>query len=126
MRDVLRKLKMHSIASQIGGFVTVLILQVTFIVVFGIFVRYDDGLLPANNNNNQSFGSNGLENQHTASYPRTYFDYVYSLLKHDQRIFFSDVIKLKVPISVQKKKKMNGQCECVKTLKATISLIFVG
>lgn len=37
---------MHTSGAEVSGFICVLIVQVTFIVVYGIFVRYDDALLP--------------------------------------------------------------------------------
>lgn len=37
---------MHSIGAELSGFLFLLIVQITFIVLFCIFVRYDDALLP--------------------------------------------------------------------------------
>lgn len=65
-----RKDKMHSLGSQVSGFIGILILQVIFIIVFGIFVRYDDGLLPRDNV--VEVQSSERENEQTASYPRKY------------------------------------------------------
>lgn len=37
---------MNTIGSKLGGFILLLLFQLIFIVVYGIFVRYDDRLLP--------------------------------------------------------------------------------
>lgn len=37
---------MHTPGAEISGFICVLLIQITFIIVYGIYVRYDDALLP--------------------------------------------------------------------------------
>lgn len=42
--------KMNTVGSKLGGYILLLLIQATFIVVYGIFVRYDDRLLPVYKN----------------------------------------------------------------------------
>lgn len=41
---------MNTVGSKLGGYILLLLIQATFIVVYGIFVRYDDRLLPVYKN----------------------------------------------------------------------------
>lgn len=66
---------MNTPGAEVSGFITILLVQLAFLVVFGIFVRYDTGLLPTD-----PFASpsqiQSIEEQHRVSYPRKYHDFV--------------------------------------------------
>lgn len=59
---------MKNIGSQLGGYSFLLLIQFTFIVVYGIFVRYDDKLLPQQRTNVTELEVVKME--HVPSYPR--------------------------------------------------------
>lgn len=62
---------MHSIGSELSGFLFLLIVQIIFIILFCIFVRYDDALLP--DNADATIEQKALiEEQRRFSYPRKY------------------------------------------------------
>lgn len=63
---------MHTPGAEVSGFICVLIVQVTFIVIYGIFVRYDDALLPDNVDANADYLA-GVERERRVSYPRKFF-----------------------------------------------------
>lgn len=63
---------MHTPGSKISGFICVLIVQVIFIVVYGIFVRYDDALLPDTIDANAD-NLAPIESKRAVSYPRKFF-----------------------------------------------------
>lgn len=62
---------MHTAGSEVSGFICVLIVQVTFIVIYGIFVRYDDALLPDPVNATAEVIA-AIERERMVSYPRKY------------------------------------------------------
>lgn len=37
---------MHTLKTETSGFMVVMLIQLTFVLVFGLFVRYDEALLP--------------------------------------------------------------------------------
>lgn len=57
-----------------GGFIGILIVQVTILILFGIFVRYDFEMLPIDvkSDNFTADELAAIEQQHRASYPRKY------------------------------------------------------
>lgn len=60
---------MHTPGAEVSGFICVLIIQMTFIVLFGIFVRYDDALLPDTVDANADV-LEAIERERGVSYPR--------------------------------------------------------
>lgn len=63
---------MHTPGAEVSGFICVLIIQVTFIVVYGIFVRYDDALLP-DSVDASAYDLAAIERERAYSYPRKLF-----------------------------------------------------
>lgn len=63
---------MHTPGAEVSGFICVLIIQVIFIVVYGIFVRYDDALLP-DSVDASGYDLAAIERARAYSYPRTFF-----------------------------------------------------
>lgn len=59
---------MKTVGSQLGGYMLLLLIQCIFIVVYGIFVRYDDRLLPKFRTNATEIELPKME--HVPSYPR--------------------------------------------------------
>lgn len=62
---------MHTPGAQVSGFICVLIIQLTFIVVYGIFVRYDDALLP-HDIDIRADDLAAIERKQAVSYPRKF------------------------------------------------------
>lgn len=65
---------MHTPGAEVSGFIGILIVQVTILIVYGIFVRYDYEMLPNGGKNDnttydESFERN-IAREHRASYPR--------------------------------------------------------
>lgn len=63
---------MHTAGAEVSGFISILIVQVTILIIFGIFVRYDYEMLPKNDNAT-SEEILAIEKQHRVSYPRKCF-----------------------------------------------------
>lgn len=63
---------MHPPGAEVSGFIGILIVQLTILIIFGIFVRYDYEMLPvdAKNENITSEVASSIQQQHRASYPR--------------------------------------------------------
>lgn len=63
---------MQSPATGYSGFIGILVIQVTILILFAIFVRYDFEMLPfdAKNDNSTSEELAAIEQQHRVSYPR--------------------------------------------------------
>lgn len=60
---------MHTPGSEMGGFIGIFIIQVTFLIIYGIFVRYDYEMLPIDSNATIEELSS-IQQQHKVSYPR--------------------------------------------------------
>lgn len=60
---------MHTPGAEASGFIGILLIQITFLIIYGIFVRYDYEMLPLNANASQDEIS-AIEQQHKVSYPR--------------------------------------------------------
>lgn len=71
---------MHTPGAEVSGFICVLIVQVTFIVVYGIFVRYDDALLPDTDDDPTGDNLAAIERARAISYPRKWRFPVHSSL----------------------------------------------
>lgn len=61
---------MQSAGSASGGYIVLFTIQIIFLIVFALYARYDDDLLPSNND--------GLEHglpapKHVPSYKRKFF-----------------------------------------------------
>lgn len=39
--------KMHTLKTETSGFMVLMLIQLTFVLIFGLYVRYDEALLPA-------------------------------------------------------------------------------
>lgn len=63
---------MHTPGAGISGFVLLLTVQIIFLIVYAVFVRYDDSLLPKY----KEFVGEGeeelFEKKHVPSYPRKF------------------------------------------------------
>lgn len=64
--------KMHTPGAEVSGFIAILIVQITILIIYGIFVRYDYEMLPSNNNAT-SEELLDIEQKHRVSYPRKCF-----------------------------------------------------
>lgn len=75
--------EMQSTGSEVSGFIGILIVQVTILILFGIFVRYDLEMLPtdAKNDNFTSEELAAIEQQHRVSYPRKWRFFFFSRVK---------------------------------------------
>lgn len=60
---------MHTLGSKLGGYICLLVIQATFIVVYGIFVRYEDRLLPGHKDSPEN---EPHRTGHVSSYARKY------------------------------------------------------
>lgn len=79
---------MHTPGAEVSGFICVLIIQVTFIVVYGIFVRYDDALLP-DSVDASAYDLAAIERERAYSYPRKLFCFIkYDAIKTHSHISF--------------------------------------
>lgn len=63
---------MHTMGSEVNGFIGILIVQITILILFGIFVRYDNEMLPIDSKNGSLSAEDfmAIEQSHRASYPR--------------------------------------------------------
>lgn len=60
---------MNTVGSKLGGYILLLLFQLIFIVVYGIFVRYEDRLLPKS----KAAGEDDMPiREHVASYAREF------------------------------------------------------
>lgn len=65
---------MHSGYSKLSGFVSLFIVQIIFLVVYWVLVRYDVEALPKDNAQQQpETEGNGLKEEHVSKYPREYY-----------------------------------------------------
>lgn len=71
---------MNTLGVEVAGFVGIALIQLTFLVIFGIFVRYDTGMLPIDQTATPS-ELRDIAEQHRASYARKFciFSYIYPL-----------------------------------------------
>lgn len=60
--------------SSMSGFVGVFAVQITILILYGIFVRYDIEMLPMDSKSGNISSSQlaAIEQNHRASYPRKY------------------------------------------------------
>ncbi|XP_031637364.1 ammonium transporter Rh type A [Contarinia nasturtii] len=58
---------MHTSGTEVSGFIGIIIVQVTILIIYGIFVRYDYEMLPTTNVTSEEFAA--IEKQHRVSYP---------------------------------------------------------
>lgn len=57
--------------AEVSGFIGILVFQVTILIIYGIFVRYDYEMLPSSGNSSaNSEELSAIERQHRVSYPR--------------------------------------------------------
>lgn len=57
---------MHTPASKVSGYIVLMIVQIIFLVLYWVFVRYEKALLPAPLNAEDA----GSANEHVSKYPR--------------------------------------------------------
>lgn len=66
-------IEMHTPGSEANGFFGIFVIQVTFVIFFGIFVRYDYEMLPMDSSGNFSSEQvSSIQQQHRVSYPRKF------------------------------------------------------
>lgn len=63
---------MMAVGTEMSGFIGIFIIQITILILFGIFVRYDDEMLPIDSKaaNISADKLLAIEQNHRASYPR--------------------------------------------------------
>lgn len=61
--------KMHSPYSKVSGFISLFIVQIIFLVLYWVYVRYDVEALPKD----ETAEGNGLKEEHVSKYPREYY-----------------------------------------------------
>lgn len=64
---------MHTTGAGISGFALLLTVQIIFLIVYAVFVRYDDSLLPKNKEVIVEGEEELLEKKHVPSYPRKFY-----------------------------------------------------
>lgn len=62
---------MHTAGAEVSGFIGILIVQITILIIYGIFVRYDFEMLPAASNSTTEELA-AIDKQHRVSYPRKF------------------------------------------------------
>lgn len=75
-RDFILALKfliMHAPGAGISGYALLLTVQIIFLIVYAVFVRYDDNLLPKNKEVIGEIEEELFEKKHVPSYPRKFF-----------------------------------------------------
>lgn len=61
-------------APQMSGFIGIFLIQITILILYGIFVRYDIEMLPDSKKENlTSELLEEIDQKHKANYPRKYF-----------------------------------------------------
>lgn len=60
---------MNTVGSKLGGYILLMLFQLIFVVVYGIFVRYEDRLLPQSKD---ATATDAPKSRHVASYAREY------------------------------------------------------
>lgn len=64
---------MKSMNKQMSGFIGIFLIQITIIILYGIFVRYDIEMLPTSKKDNVTEEQRlDIERKHNVSYPRKY------------------------------------------------------
>lgn len=63
---------MKPVGAEVSGFIGIFIVQITIIILFGIFVRYDIEMLPMDSKKENITADTlaSIEQNHRASYPR--------------------------------------------------------
>lgn len=63
---------MHTMGSEVSGFIGIMTIQVTILILYGIFVRYDYEMLPIDSKNENITNDEllAIERNQKASYPR--------------------------------------------------------
>ncbi len=69
------KKKMHTPGAGISGYALLLTVQIIFLIVYAVFVRYDDSLLPKNVDDGDG-EEDSFEKKHVPSYPRKLFIFI--------------------------------------------------
>lgn len=64
---------MHSGYSKLSGFISLFIVQIIFLVLYWVYVRYDEEALPPKDDVLQGTEGNGLKEEHVSKYPREYY-----------------------------------------------------
>lgn len=76
---------MHTPGAGISGYALLLVVQIIFLIVYAVFVRYDDSLLPMNK---EVIGEEEtFEKKHVPSYPRECYNFYCKLLKLKTKLF---------------------------------------
>lgn len=65
---------MKPMATEVSGFIGIFTVQITIIILYGIFVRYDAEMLPMDSKAENITAEKllAIEQNHRASYPREY------------------------------------------------------
>lgn len=61
---------MHTPGAGISGYALLLTIQIIFLIVYAVFVRYDDSLLPKSKDAFEDVEEELVEKKHVPSYPR--------------------------------------------------------
>lgn len=75
---------MTSNASSLSGYIVLLAVQIAFLIVYAVVVRYDNSLLPIHQSENGAAGEEIIgpgEKKHVPSYPREcYFNFNFIII----------------------------------------------
>lgn len=63
---------MHTPGAGISGYALLLTVQIIFLIVYAVFVRYDDSLLPKYKDEHEDIEEEFVEKKHVPSYPRKF------------------------------------------------------
>lgn len=63
---------MEPMGAKASGFIGIFLIQITIIILYGIFVRYDVAMLPTDKNKTSHEGWEKIQQNQKASYPREY------------------------------------------------------
>lgn len=68
---------MHTPGAGLSGFALLLTVQIIFLIVYAVFVRYDDSLLPKNKEVIGEGEDELFEKKHVPSYPRKFYALIF-------------------------------------------------
>lgn len=66
---------MHTPGAGLSGYALLLTVQIIFLIVYAVFVRYDDRLLPKNKDFIDDVEEEVAERKHVPSYARKFFTF---------------------------------------------------
>lgn len=66
---------MHSVYPKVSGFISLFVVQIIFLAVYWVYVRYDVEALPKDDDapHQPETEGNGLKEEHVSKYPREFY-----------------------------------------------------